>query len=42
MGFIWGAVGLCWFLQSATGLAGQVSALRLVLKRAEVAGAVGP
>lgn len=32
----------CWGLQGVIGLAGEVSALGLVLKQAEVAGAVGP
>lgn len=38
-GDLWDA---CWGLQGAVGLAGEVSALGLVLKRAEVAGVVGP
>lgn len=32
----------CWGLQGVISLAGEVSALGLVLKQAEVAGAVGP
>lgn len=38
-GELWDA---CWGLQGVTSLAGEVSALGLVLKQAEVAGAVGP
>lgn len=33
---------VCWGLQGAISLAGEVSALGLVLKQAEVAGDVGP
>lgn len=33
---------VCWGLQGAISLAGEVSALGLMLKHAEVAGAVGP
>lgn len=38
-GELWDA---CWGLQGMTSLAGEVSALGLVLKQAEVAGAVSP
>lgn len=38
-GELWDA---CWGLQGAISLAGEVGALGLVLKHAEVAGAVGP
>lgn len=38
-GELWDA---CWGLQGVTSLAGEISALGLVLKQAEVAGAVGP
>lgn len=38
-GELWDA---CWGLQGMISLAGEVSALGLVLKQAEVAGAVGP